>query len=58
MTYAELLARLLQMNEEQLSQNVTVYLSETDEYFAVSSMENVSETDILDEGHSFLNVPT
>jgi len=57
MKYRKLLAVLQQLNEEQLDQDVTVYVSEVDEYYALRPdyPVAVSETDdVLDGDHFYL----
>ena len=57
MNYRQLLEELQQLNEEQLAQDVTVYVSGVDEYYALRSDYPVaiSETDdVLDGDHFYL----
>ena len=57
MKYRELLDELQQLNEEQLAQDVTVYVSEQDEYYALRSDYPVAiseANDVLDEDHFYL----
>lgn len=60
MTYSELLQELNKLTPEQLAQDVTVYLSETDEFFAVVPdfpwCESDDSCDVLDAGHKYLVV--
>ena len=57
MKYRELLEQLQQLDQLQLDQDVTVYVSEQDEYFALRPdyPTAVSETDdVLDGDHFYL----
>jgi len=55
MTYLDLLTKLRKMTDRELEgYDVTVYLTKTDEYFAVQSFKVTGETDVLDEGHPIL----
>ena len=57
MNYRQLLEELQQLNEEQLAQDVTVYVSGVDEYYALRPDYPVaiSETDdVLDGDHFYL----
>jgi len=54
MMYRDLLLQLLQLNEEQLSQDVTI-LKDT-EYYSVSEMSTSDNDDVLDSGHVYLTV--
>ena len=57
MKYRQLLDELQLLNKEQLDQDVTVYVSEQDEYYALRSdyPVAVSETDdVLDGDHFYL----
>lgn len=59
MKYRELLAELQQLNDLQLEQDVTVYMSEVDEYYGLRSDYPVaiSETDdVLDGDHFYLAI--
>lgn len=56
LTYAGLLERLKAATPEQLSQTVTVYGSDADEFYPVKSTEIAEEDDVLDEGHLFLKI--
>ena len=53
-TYQDLFD-FLKENPEYLQQNITVRLSEMDEYFPVN-IKTTSENDVLDKGHLFLEV--
>lgn len=55
MKYRKLLAILQNLSEEQLDQDVAVYVGDMDEFFPVS-MANVvdEEQDVLDPGHLVL----
>lgn len=58
MTYQELLLQLQSMSPEELCQDATVYLSETDEYVAIDGTGYTSEEcDVLDPGHFILSIP-
>jgi len=54
MTYKELLEQLMQLDEEQMEQTVTVHDPYTNEYTAIVHTETTSESDILDENHFYL----
>jgi hypothetical protein len=56
MTYKELLERLQKLSAEQLHQNVTVHLTEVDEFVPVHGvcLTVDGECDVLDEGHIIL----
>ena len=67
MTYLELLNRLRELSDEQLNQDVTVYVSEEDEYYPLRKdyplNENITkeqgwirEVDVLDPGHVYLSI--
>lgn len=59
MKYKELLAQLQTLDEKQLAQDVTVYISEQDEYYALRPdyPTCTSETDdVLDGDHFYLVV--
>ncbi len=65
MTYGELLAHLLEMDDEQLKMTVTVYSVETDEVIGVDGFDVTGEEedlafapseDVLDDGHPYLIV--
>ena len=56
LTYRELKRQLNAMSEEWLDANVTIYLTETDEWFPVKRNLVAVETDVLDEGHPYLEV--
>jgi len=55
-TYRKLKEYLMTMDEDRLLDNVTVYLSESDEFIPVASIEvsTEEECDVLDEGHTVL----
>ena len=59
MTYAELLQRLQHATPEQLQQDVTVYVKQLDEFYAVFN-SNVTESDdttqVIDPGHLYMIV--
>jgi len=56
MTYLDLANKINKMNPQEQMQDVTVYLKNTDEYFAATSLKAVvgELNDILDEGHNIL----
>ena len=57
MTYKELLEKLKDLSVEQLNQNVTVHLTEVDEFVPVRGVWTIvvdGECDVLDEGHLIL----
>jgi hypothetical protein len=56
MTYQQLLAHLLLLNEEQLQQEVTVYNchAHVDEFYPLFDIDFATENDVLDKGHMFL----
>jgi hypothetical protein len=56
LTYKELLERLQGCSQEQLEQNVSIYISDIDEYYPVENTRIETETDVLDEGHFVLVV--
>jgi hypothetical protein len=57
MTYSELAELISNMNNEQKSQTVTVYVSGVDEYYGLVGDYPVVESeadDVLDQGHPYL----
>ena len=54
MTYKELLEKLSELNEEQLSCHVTVFDVLWDEFFHASKLDCNLDTDVLDENHPVL----
>jgi hypothetical protein len=57
MTYAELLQELQKLTPEQLNQDVTVFISEQDEYYPLKGDYPFPESDcddVLDNGHRYL----
>ena len=55
MTYRELLEQLEQLTQDQLEQNVSVHLSEVDEYVPVWAVGiAVEDQSVLDEDHIVL----
>ena len=55
MTYRELLEQLEQLTQDQLEQNVSVHLSEVDEYIPVWAVGlAVEDQSALDEDHIVL----
>lgn len=59
-TYKQLIEKLKTLNEEQLNQNVTVYLDLSEEAIPVKDMVFIEEGDfldgVLDKGHAVLTV--
>ena len=51
--YRDLKKALDSLPEEQLDQNVSVYVSSEDEYFPLKELD-LAEDDVLDEGHLIL----
>jgi hypothetical protein len=59
MKYADLFERLKRLNAEQLQQDVTVYDTQQDEFFALSEFSfRIADDnqDVLDVGHVYLVV--
>jgi hypothetical protein len=60
MTYAELAIHILKnMTDEQLDQNVTVFVKGVGEYYSLNASNPIGITeadDVLDEGHAFLEI--
>lgn len=56
MTYAKLLERLMTLNEEQLNQDVTIYVENNDEFYPVQNLAINAYSDVLDINHPFLEV--
>ena len=59
MKYADLFERLKRLNVEQLQQDVTVYDTQQDEFFALSEFSfRIADDnqDVLDVGHVYLVV--
>lgn len=54
MTYRELIVRLLDLTDEQLDCDLTVKLTETDEYLPAGFDIVGPDCDELDEGHPVL----
>jgi hypothetical protein len=54
MTYKELLEQLMHLNEEQMSQTVTVRDPYEHDYIAVVHTEITSDSNVLDENHFVL----
>ena len=56
-TYRELLQQLRKLDENTLDQSVTVFLTETDEYYPLEGFARTNDdgTDVLDD-NSFLLV--
>lgn len=55
-TYRELLNKLKSLDEVDLDTTATIFLSESDEYFAVNKIEVTKEDDVLDADHLILVV--
>lgn len=61
MTYRTLLNRLLEFNAahpDRMSDSVTIYDPEVDEFFSTDSLEVSSEVDndVLDDGHLYIKM--
>jgi len=57
MTYAQLKAHIETMDNEQLNQDVTIFLATEDEYMPVFNIEYAEDNnDVLDKNHPFLIV--
>lgn len=61
MTYRELLKQLADLNQAQLDQDVTVYVTGEDEFYSLDPDYPVAESchleeDRLDENHFYLRV--
>lgn len=56
MTYAKLLERLSALNQEQLNQDVTIYVENNDEFYPVQNLAINVYSDVLDINHPFLEV--
>ena len=57
MTYEELKNALNNFTEEQLQQDVTIFVSEADEYYSLVGDYPLCESeanDVLDAGHKYL----
>ena len=54
MTYRHLLKELQELSPTQLEQDVTIHLSEVDEYVPAWAVGIAVETDVLDEDHIVL----
>ena len=55
MTYKQLLVRLQELSEEQLGNDLTIYGSVKDEYFAITELCINQFDDVLDEGHPYFS---
>ena len=51
MTYKELLKKLELLNEEQLSQTITIHDPYEDEYIAAIDAYTTNDTQVLDDNH-------
>jgi hypothetical protein len=56
LTYRELLCHLNSLREDRLDDNVTIYLTEQDEWMPVTCVEITTDSDVLDYGHTYLEV--
>lgn len=59
MNYRELRDELFSLTEEQLNADVTIYLQDNDEFYAVSDTFKFSvyeDCDVLDPGHPYLTI--
>jgi hypothetical protein len=57
MTYADIAKKISQMDGQELQQDATVWLKETNEYHTVQSIKAVGDLcDALDEGHNIIIV--
>lgn len=56
MTYGKLLERLTALNEEQLKQDVTIYVENNDEFYPVQNLAINAYSDVLDINHPFLEI--
>lgn len=54
LTYRTLKKYLDSLSDEQLDDNVTVYLSEYDEYYPVEAVYTSESDDVLHSGHVYL----
>lgn len=57
MTYGELLKELQKLSPENLNQDVTIFVSEQDEYYPLMGDYPFCESqydDVLDNGHRYL----
>lgn len=56
MTYSNLLEFLNSLNQEQLEQDVTIHIVDSDEYYPILGCSFAEETDVLDKEHPFIEV--
>jgi hypothetical protein len=57
MQYRDLLKNLSALTDEQLNQDVTVWQSDTDDYFPGTKLSiSDDKNDVLDPGHPYLEV--
>lgn len=58
MTYRELLGVLIQMDEKQLDNNVSIYVQQIDEFLPVQNdgVQIALGSDVLNDGHLFIVV--
>ncbi len=54
MTYRELRNDFANLTEEQLDCDVTIYVSQIDEYYPVLGGFSATEDGVLDQGHPYL----
>lgn len=54
MTYNELLEILNSMTPDQLNQNVTVCVTDQEEYWMIDQARVSLDNDVLDDGHVYL----
>jgi hypothetical protein len=55
MTYRQLLAALQELRPENLDNDVTIYITSDDEYFAAKGC-GICDDGVLEDGHPFLFV--
>ena len=55
MTYKELANEILNMSDEQYNSDVTIYDSETDEYYKANLFYTTEDCDVLDPNHPILS---
>ena len=54
MTYKQLKSHIEVMDKEQLNQDVTLFNTETEEFYQVNDIDFIPETDVLDKNHPYL----
>jgi len=58
LTYRELAVKIAKMDEQELDQNVSVYVRDFDEYYPVESIKAEGDLDgVLDEGSIVMFTP-